>query len=99
MALNLNLASSPMGIAVQNAYFRMASVTIMRTRNPENKFFVMVDVAIYATNPADDEVKNIDMRRYHVPLTDIEAQFGTEFLSKCYNWVANQPDMEGSTPI
>lgn len=99
MALNLDLMASQYGVPFTGAYFRITAVVIGRHRNPEIKFSVMIDIAGYASRTPTDETREIDMRRYHAPLAEVESQFGTEFLAKCYNWVANQPDMAGSTPI
>lgn len=99
MALNLDLATSQYGVPFTGAYFRITAIAVGRHRNPEIKFSVMIDIAGYASSTPTDDTREIDMRRYHAPLEDVEAQLGTGFLSKCYNWVANQPDMAGSTPI
>jgi hypothetical protein len=99
MALNFDLAASQYGVGFAGAYFRIATAAVMRQRNPERKFSVMIDIVGYATHTPDDNTREVDARRYYAPLDEVEAQFGTEFLAKCYNWVANQPDMAGSTPV
>jgi hypothetical protein len=99
MALNVDLAASQYGVAFAGAYYRIATAAITRQRNPERKFMVMIDIVGYATQTPAEDTREVDMRRYHALLSEVEAQFGTEFLAKCYNWVANQPDMAGSTPV
>jgi hypothetical protein len=59
----------------------------------------MIDVVGYATRPTNEDTRDIDFRRYHAPLDQIEAQTGTVFLEKVYNWVAIQEDMAGSTAV
>jgi hypothetical protein len=99
MALNFDLASSQYGVAFTGAYFRIATAAVGRQRDPERKFLVMIDIVGYATQTPDNETREVDFRRYHAPLDEVEAQLGTAFLAKCYSWVANQPDMAGSTPV
>lgn len=99
MALELDLQSSQFGVPFVGAYFRIVTAAITRQRQGERKFNVMIDVAGYGTKLPNDDTQTVEFRRYHASLEDIETQSGTEFLAKCYNWVANQPDMVGSTPI
>lgn len=96
MALSINLATSQYGIAYAGVYFRIVTAAISRTRNPEVRFSVMLDVAGYATKPDNDDTREVDFRRYHAPLTEVEAQGGADFLAKCYSWIAGQEDMASS---
>lgn len=99
MAIQLDIQNTQFGVPFAGAYFRVVTAVITRQRQGAHKFMVMVDAAGYGTSSPTDETQPVDFRRYHASLEDIEAQFGTEFLAKCYNWVANQPDMAGSTPV
>ena len=98
MALELNIQSTQFGVPFPSAYFRIASASIMRQRLTDVKFAVTIDVAGYGTHAPTEDTHPVDFRRYHVPLDQVEEQFGTEFLAKCYSWVANQPDMDGAVP-
>ena len=97
MAIQLNLAESNYGVAFNGAYFRVATSSISRQRDAQ--FSVMIDVVGYAAKPLNDDTKDIDFRRYHAPLADVEAQTGSNFLEKTYNWVAAQPDMVGAVAV
>ena len=99
MAIQVDLATSQYGVPFAGAYFRVVTASISRTRNAEARFSVMLDVAGYATAPQDEDTRDVDFRRYHAPLSDIEAMAGAYFLSKCYAWVMAQEDMAGSTPV
>jgi hypothetical protein len=98
MAIQVDLENSHFGIPFNGAYFRIATVAISRTRDPNNKFSVMIDVAGYAAVPELD-TKEIDFRRYHASYSTIEAQEGDNILAKCYAWVMAQPDMNGSIGV
>lgn len=97
MALQLDLATSNFGIPFQGAYFRIVTASVTRQR--QANFSVSIDVVGYATRPENDDTKDIDFRRYHAPLIEVESQNGDTFLAKCYNWVAQQSDMTGSLGI
>lgn len=99
MAIQLNLSTSQYGVPFTGAYFRIVTTAISRTRDATNRHSVMIDVAGYATEPSDDDTRNVDFRRYHCPLADVEAQAGDAFLAKCYVWVMAQEDMAGSIGI
>jgi hypothetical protein len=98
MAIQVDLATSQYGVPFAGAYFRIVTAAISRTRNAEARFSVMLDVAGYATAPQDEDTRDVDFRRYHTPLSSIEAMSGTDFLSKCYAWVMSQDDMDGAVP-
>lgn len=93
MAIQIDLSSSQYGVPFAGAYFRIVTAAVTRTRNPVGRHSVMIDVAGYATRPLDDDTRDVDFRRYHAPLSEIEAQEGVEFLARCYRWVMAQPDM------
>ncbi len=97
MAIQIDLQTSNFGIPFAGAYFRIVTSSISRQRG--SNFSVMVDVVGYATKPENDDTKDIDFRRYHTPLADVEAQAGLTFLEKSYNWVASQDDMSGSVAV
>jgi hypothetical protein len=100
MALSLDLSASQFGVPFAGAYFRISSISISRTRDPEVRHLVMIDVSGYATQPDNEDTREIDFRRYHVPYGVILAQAGASsgFLVQCYNWLAQQSDMAGSIP-
>lgn len=97
MALQLDLETSNYGVPFEGAYFRVVTASVTRQRSA--LFSVMIDVVGYATQPTNDDTKDIDFRRYHALLADVEAQDGDVFLEKVYNWVAAQDDMVGSTGV
>lgn len=96
MAIQINLATSNFGVPFAGAYFRVVTAAISRQRDPERRHSVMIDVVGYATKPTNEDTKDVDFRRYHCPLAEVEAQAGANFLTKCYAWVMVQDDMVGS---
>jgi len=50
----------------------------------------------YGTNSPTDDTREVLFRRYHAPLTEIEAASGDTFMAQCYTWVMAQADMSGS---
>lgn len=99
MAIQIDLTQSQYGIPFQGAYFRIVTAAISRQRSGGPKFSVMIDVAGYGTSAPGDDTREVDFRRYHCPLDDVEAQEGDAFLDKCYAWVMSQLDMAGSQAI
>lgn len=99
MAIQVDLAQSQYGVPFAGAYFRIVTAAISRTRDVNLRFSTMIDVAGYATAPQTDDTREVDFRRYHAPLTEIEAQVGDNFLTKCYAWVMTQEDMANSTAV
>lgn len=99
MAIKINLSTSQYGVPFVGAYFRVVTTSVSRTRDASNRHSVMIDVAGYATAPQDDDTRDIEFRRYHCPLSEVEAQIGNGFLAKCYSWVMAQPDMANSIGI
>lgn len=99
MALQIDLETSNFGVPFNGAYFRVVTAAISRQRQDNPRHTVMIDVVGYATKPENEDTKDVDFRRYHVPLDEIEVQTGVGFLAKCYQWVAAQPDMVGSTAV
>lgn len=97
MAIQIDLTQSQYGVPFAGAYFRIVTASISRQRQGGPKFSVMIDVSGYGTSQPGDDTREVDFRRYHTPLEDIEAQAGATFLDKCYAWVMAQPDMAGST--
>ena len=96
MAIQIDLTNSQYGVPFAGAYFRIVTAAVTRQRGGGPKFNVMIDVAGYGTATPGDDTREVDFRRYHAPLEDIEAQAGAAFLDKCYAWVMAQPDMAGS---
>ena len=99
MAIQLDLTNSQYGTPFAGAYFRIVTAAVSRMREGGPKFTVMIDVAGYATATPDDDTREVDFRRYHADLADVEASAGAEFLDKCYAWVMAQDDMTGSTAV
>ncbi len=101
MAIQNNIAegASQYGIAFNNAYYRIVTATTSRQRGTDPKFSVTIDLSAYATSSPTDDTREVDFKRYHANLTDIEAASGDEFLKKCYAWVMAQSDMDGSTAV
>ncbi len=100
MAIRNNIAesASEYGIAFQDAYYRVVGVSISRQTGSDFKFAVTIDLNAYATSPTDN-TRDIEFRRYHVPLEQINSASGDAFLDKCYSWVMAQDDMSGSTAV
>lgn len=96
MAIQIDLANSQYGVPFAGAYFRIATAAITRQRAGGPKFSVMIDVAGYGTATPGDDTREVDFRRYHTALENVEAQQGATFLDRCYNWVMAQNDMNGS---
>lgn len=99
MAIQLDLTTSQYGTPFAGAYFRIVTAAISRMREGGPKFTVMIDVAGYATDTPGDDTREVDFRRYHTDLADVEAQAGANFLDKCYAWVMTQDDMAGSVAV
>ena len=99
MAIELNLETSQYGTPFAGAYFRIVTAAVSRMRESNPKFTVMIDVAGYATATPGDDTREVDFRRYHADLAEVEAAAGAQFLDKCYAWVMAQDDMAGSTAV
>ena len=101
MAIQNNIAegASQYGIAFNDAYYRIATAAISRQRGDDPKFSVMIDLSAYATATPGDDIREVDFKRYNANLTDVEAKAGDTFLDKCYAWVMDQDDMDGSTAV
>jgi hypothetical protein len=59
----------------------------------------MIDLSAYATATPNDDTREVDFKRYSANLTDVEAKSGSTFMDKCYAWVMDQDDMDGSTAV
>lgn len=99
MAIQADLQTSQFGVPFQAAYFRIITASVSRQRHAVVKYSVMIDVAGYAAKPQNEDTKEIDFRRYHVPINVVEAQEGESFLDKCYSWIMQQPDMVSSVGV
>ena len=99
MAIQIDLTNSQYGVPFAGAYFRIVTAAITRQREGGPKFNVMIDIAGYGTATPGDDTREVDFRRYHTPLDDIEAQQGVTFLDRCYVWVMAQDDMAGSVAV
>ena len=99
MAIQLDLTNSQYGTSFSGAYFRIVTAAISRQREGGSKFTVMIDVSGYATATPDDDTREVDFRRYHADLLDVEAAAGATFIDQCYAWVMAQDDMNGSIAV
>ena len=99
MAIQLDLTNTQYGTPFAGAYFRIVTAAVSRMREGGPKFTVMIDVAGYATGTPNDETRDVDFRRYHADLAEVEAAAGSNFLDKCYAWVMAQEDMNGSVAV
>jgi hypothetical protein len=99
MAIQLDLSTSQYGVPFAGAYFRVVTAAVSRTRDADKRHSVMLDVVGYATQPTNDDTRDVEFRRYHCPLSEVEAMTGEGFLAKCYAWVMSQPDMAGSEAV
>lgn len=99
MAIQIDLNNSQYGIPFAGAYFRIVTAAISRMRKGGPKFTVMIDVAGYGTATPEDDTREVDFRRYHADLAEVEAQDAALFLDRCYAWVMAQPDMQGSIAV
>jgi len=96
---NIVEGASQYGIAFNNAYYRIVMASISRERGSDPKFTVMIDLSAYATSSPTDDTREVDFKRYNANLTDVEAKSGSTFLDKCYAWVMDQDDMNGSSAV
>jgi hypothetical protein len=99
MAIQLDLTNSQYGVPFAGAYFRIITASANRTRIADSRHGVTIDIAGYATRPSDDETRDVEFRRYHCPLAEVEAKTGDTFLAKCYAWVMAQDDMNGAQAV
>jgi len=99
MAIQIDLSASQFGVPFAGAYFRIVTAAISRQRQGGAKFSVMVDVAGYGAATPEDNTREIDFRRYHAPLEEVDAQQGATFLDRCYAWVMSQSDMPGCPAV
>jgi hypothetical protein len=94
---NITQASSQYGINFDGAYYRIVTAAVSRQRGSNPKFIVMIDLSAYATSSPSDDTREVDFKRYHATLEQVEAASGATFLDKCYAWVMAQSDMSGSS--
>ena len=94
---NITQASSQYGIKFDGAYYRIVTASVTRQRGSNPKFSVMIDLSAYATSSPSDDTREVDFKRYHATLEQVEAASGSKFLDKCYAWVMAQSDMSGSS--
>ncbi len=99
MAIQIDLSTSQYGTPFAGSYFRIVTAAVSRMRAGGPKFSVMIDVAGYATATPGDDTREVDFRRYHADLAEVEAAAGANFLDKCYSWVMAQADMNGSIAV
>jgi len=99
MAIQIDLTTSQYGTPFAGAYFRIATAAISRMREGGPKFTVMIDIAGYATGTPGDDTREVDFRRYHADMAEVETMSGAAFMDKCYAWVMAQEDMSGSIAV
>lgn len=99
MAIQIDLSTSQYGVPFAGAYFRIVTAAVSRMREGGPKFSVMIDIAGYGTATPGDDTREVDFRRYHADLAEVEAQAGADFMTKCYAWVMAQSDMAGSQAV
>lgn len=103
MAIQQNIAegASQFGVAFNNAYYRIAGMHIHRTDETDGdpKFVVSIDLMAYVTTTPRTATTPVDVKGYVVDIDVIEATAGDTFLDKCYAWVMDQDDMNGSTAV
>lgn len=98
MAIQVNIENSQFGVPFAGAYFRIVGVNVCR-ENVDHKHMVKLDISGYATRPENENTREVDFRRYHATLAEVETQAGDSFLAKCYAWLMQQPDMVGSIGV
>jgi hypothetical protein len=96
---NITAENSQYGIAFNGAYYRIVTASVSRQRGTDPKFSVMIDLSAYATSTPTDDTREVDFKRFHANLDDINASSGDAFLDKCYSWVMAQDEMNGSTAV
>ena len=94
---NITQETSQYGIKFDGAYYRIVTAAVSRQRGSDPKFSVMIDLSAYATSSPSDDTLEVDFKRYHATLEQVEAASGAKFLDKCYSWVMTQSDMSGSS--
>jgi len=99
MAIQIDLTNSQYGYPFTGAYFRIVTAAVSRMREGGPKFTVMIDVAGYATATPGDDTREVDFRRYHADLAEVEAAAGDKFIDQCYSWVMAQDDTAGSIAV
>jgi hypothetical protein len=99
MAIQIDIQTSQFGVPFQGAYFRIVAAVLTRQRQEDPRHTVMIDVAGYATQPQNEDTREVDFRRYHASASEVFAQDGENFLAQCYTWVMSQPDMTGSEGV
>ena len=82
MAIQVDLATSQFGVPFAGAYFRIATAAISRQRGTNPKFNVMIDISGYGTANPEPDTREVDFRRYHAPLEDIEAILNRTFTER-----------------
>ncbi len=99
MAIQIDLETTQYGVPFNGAYYRIVRTGTRRERTEIPRFIASIDVVGYATRPIDEDARDIDFRRYDIPVTIIDAQVGDTWLAKCYTWVAAQPDFAGCVGV
>mgnify|MGYP003642236654 CR=1 FL=1 len=94
---NITTENSQYGVKFDGAYYRIVTAAVSRQRGSDPKFSVMIDLSAYATSSPSDDTREVDFKRYHATLEQVEAASGAKFLDKCYSWVMTQSDMSGSS--
>jgi hypothetical protein len=96
---NLPASASQFGVAFTDVYYRVVTASVSRQRDPAQRHMVMIDLVGYAAQPANEDTREIDFKRFNAPLPQVEAKQGAEFVAKAYAWVMSQPEMSGGVEV
>lgn len=100
MAISNDLLVSKFGVSFTDVYYRILRTALSRDDGSDIRFWVTIDLSGYAVKPEAGAIpQEVDYRRYHVPLVQIEAQVGDNLLAKSYVWVMAQPGMAKSLAV
>lgn len=99
MALGINLSNTEYGVAFPNAYGRIVTASVSRQNNgSENKYTVMVDVAIYANEEAANMPypKEIAFDRVYF---NYNPTAGIEVFDACYSYLMTLEQYAGAVAV
>lgn len=93
MALELMLSNTQVGASFPNGYARIATVASSRQRGGEHS--VMIDLVMYAQEPINDDIREVDFKRYHTPLSSLPA--GDNVVAQAYGYLKTLPEFAVAT--
>lgn len=98
MAIQANLATTSIGIPVNNAYLRITEIGIYYAGHDKpHATYCMVDC--YGSNPNETTIKPFEMRRFNITTADIDPVEGLAVLEKYYKYLMSLPELNGSTMV